>query len=348
MEYPSLSTPPAGSIRFNTDSSKMEIYNGDKWWEIDSTSPNEQTGGTRAVCAYGYIAASPNYTDTIDYFNVSTTGNATDFGNMPQAAAQISGAFASSTRGVYAGWDNPSSPNATNAIDYITISSTGNSTDFGDLTAAMKCMAAASNSTRGIWAGGMSPGEVNTIQYVTIASTGNANDFGDTTVARQQSGASWSSTRAVFGGGHTPSYQNIIDYVTIASTGNAADFGDMIILVTSTCGTSNAVRGLINVGGNTPGVNTKDVSYITMASLGNALDFGDLTSITSTPSAVASPTRVCMAGGYDHPLSPGRTDRIEYAQIMSTGNFSDFGNLSVGRSQAGAVSNGHGGLGGGT
>ena len=40
---------PAGSIRFNTDSSKMEIYNGEKWWEIDSTSPQEQIGGTRGV-----------------------------------------------------------------------------------------------------------------------------------------------------------------------------------------------------------------------------------------------------------------------------------------------------------
>ena len=47
MEHPSIGTPPAGSIRFNTDSSKLELYNGDKWWNIDSTSPYEQTGGTR-------------------------------------------------------------------------------------------------------------------------------------------------------------------------------------------------------------------------------------------------------------------------------------------------------------
>ena len=37
----------AGSIRFNTATSKMEIYNGEKWWQIDSTSPSEETGGTR-------------------------------------------------------------------------------------------------------------------------------------------------------------------------------------------------------------------------------------------------------------------------------------------------------------
>ena len=46
-EYPSLDTAPAGSIRFNTDSSKLEIYNGEQWWEIDATSPELQTGGSR-------------------------------------------------------------------------------------------------------------------------------------------------------------------------------------------------------------------------------------------------------------------------------------------------------------
>ena len=47
IEQASRDTAPAGSIRFNTDSSKMEIYNGEAWWEIDSTSPVQQTGATR-------------------------------------------------------------------------------------------------------------------------------------------------------------------------------------------------------------------------------------------------------------------------------------------------------------
>ena len=38
-EKSALDTAPAGSIRFNTDSGKMEIYNGEQWWNIDSTSP---------------------------------------------------------------------------------------------------------------------------------------------------------------------------------------------------------------------------------------------------------------------------------------------------------------------
>ena len=76
-EYPSLDTAPAGSIRFNTDSNKMEIYNGEQWWDIDSTSPEEQTGGTR-----GLYAGGQSNSDTIDFVNIDSTGNATDFGNL--------------------------------------------------------------------------------------------------------------------------------------------------------------------------------------------------------------------------------------------------------------------------
>ena len=58
----------AGSIRFNTDSSRLEIYNGEAWFEIDATSPEQQTGGTRGLGAGG-----EPYTDTIEYWNISST-----------------------------------------------------------------------------------------------------------------------------------------------------------------------------------------------------------------------------------------------------------------------------------
>jgi len=82
-EHPSLETATSGSIRFNTDSSKLEIYNGEAWWQIDSTSPEEQTGGTRAIIAAGYNGSS--YIQNIDFFNVDTSGNAADFGDLTQA-----------------------------------------------------------------------------------------------------------------------------------------------------------------------------------------------------------------------------------------------------------------------
>ena len=71
-------------------------------------------------------------------------------------------------------------------IDYITIGSTGNASDFGDLTAARSSTAGTSNATRGIVGGGDEGSAVNTIEYITIGSKGNAQDFGDLTVARSR------------------------------------------------------------------------------------------------------------------------------------------------------------------
>jgi len=71
-------------------------------------------------------------------------------------------------------------PANSNAIDYITIATTGNAQDFGDLFLARSYVSGLSNSIRGIFGGGsISPNYSNTIDYVTIQSTGNATDFGD-------------------------------------------------------------------------------------------------------------------------------------------------------------------------
>jgi hypothetical protein len=66
-------------------------------------------------------------------------------------------------------------------IEYVTIASTGNTVDFGDLTSE-KILSLLASSTRGVFAGGVSPPSAtsyDTIDYVTIASTGDAQDFGN-------------------------------------------------------------------------------------------------------------------------------------------------------------------------
>jgi hypothetical protein len=78
-------------------------------------------------------------------------------------------------------------------MDYVTIGSTGNASDFGDLTAASQFVAGASSATRGIRAGGSNSsggGSVNTIDYITIGSTGNAQDFGDLSSSTNNDGLS--------------------------------------------------------------------------------------------------------------------------------------------------------------
>ena len=337
-EYPSLDTAPAGSIRFNTDSSKMEIYNGEQWWEIDSTSPELQTGGTRGLFGGGYTSGAYQIVQVI---NVDTTGNASDFGNL-QAASRGVGAVSSRTRAVFVGGYEPG---YSNRIQFHNFSHSGTfGTDFGDLTIGMFRPAAFSNQTRGIITSGESaspaPTTNNVINFITIASAGNANDFGDQTVATRNGAGMASPTRGVYFGGSGAN--NTIQYVTISTTGNASDFGDLTQPLNSgpTSG-SNAQRGiLINSYDGDPGY-TNAVSFIQIATLGNAQEFGDSTSARLNSATCSSPTRVVVGGGQ----TPTRLNIIDYAQIMTTGNFTDFGDLGAGLSQLGGCSNGHGGLG---
>ena len=59
------------------------------------------------------------------------------------------------------------------------MATTGDATDFGDLTQARRSGAGTANSIHSIFAGGYLPGVNNTIDRVLIQTTGNAADFGD-------------------------------------------------------------------------------------------------------------------------------------------------------------------------
>ena len=71
-------------------------------------------------------------------------------------------------------------------IDTAIIASTGNATDFGNLsTTELNTTTGASSQTRGLWGGGIDGSKTNVIQYITIESGGNAIDFGDLTAATE-------------------------------------------------------------------------------------------------------------------------------------------------------------------
>ena len=134
----------------------------------------------------------------------------------------------------------------TNTIEYVTIASTGNATDFGDLTVTREKVASSSSSTRGLWFGGSTGAYVNVIDYVTINTTGNATDFGDLSQNAALGASSSSSTRAVNALGESAGVGtlNIIEYVTIATTGNSTDFGDLTVARGYSGACSNGHGGL--------------------------------------------------------------------------------------------------------
>ena len=200
---------------------------------------------TRGISAGGNIPGGS--TNVIEYVTIASTGNGVDFGDSTRAH-QSQGGLASSVRGVFAGGYQDTSPGSVhwfNTIDYITIATTGNAIDFGDLPTRRMYAGSCSNSTRGVFAGGLYyPTRANIIEYITIATTGDAVDFGDLTNKRSDLAAASSPTRGVFCGGDTPSFVNTIDYVQIMTLGNALDFGDQTVMRDRVSGCSNAHGGL--------------------------------------------------------------------------------------------------------
>ena len=165
-------------------------------------------------------------------------------------------------------------PSNSNTIDYVTIATAGNATDFGDALSAAQAMGSVMSTTRGCAAGSY-PGS-NVIEYITIDTTGNATDFGDLTVAGYSLSGTSSNTRGLFMGGE-PGRVNVVDYVTIATTGNATDFGDLIHnSIAQAAATGNRIRGVYGGGYISPSGINNNMEYVTIATTGNALDYGDL------------------------------------------------------------------------
>jgi hypothetical protein len=325
-----------GHLRYNTDSNKVELYDGNQWTEVQSSRP-DLNGGARGLFGGGYTA--PGNTNVIQYITISSTGNSLDFGDLTVPRRGVAGC-SSNTRGIFGGGTGGTPDTFKNTLDYITISSTGDSISFGSLSITRRNTGSCSNATRGLWAGGNdAPTYYNTIDYVTISSTGDAVDFGDLTSGRTGLYGLASQTRGVFGGGFgNPANTNIIDYITISTLGNATDFGDLTIVARDRSSCSNPIRGLFASYYTVPSGTGNTIDYITIATLGNAVKFGELSSNRYNPGSCASSTRGVFASG------AGLTNTIDYVTIMSQGNAVDFGDTLAVNEQLAGVSNAHGGL----
>ena len=78
-----LQPTPVGALRFNTDTAKLEYFDGNQYVNITTDSAEANTGGTRGL--FGGGATPSDETDRIDFVNISTTGNTTDFGDLTVA-----------------------------------------------------------------------------------------------------------------------------------------------------------------------------------------------------------------------------------------------------------------------
>ena len=314
--------------------------------------------GTRGVL-FGGDAGNAGFSDVIDYKTISSTGAMSDFGDLSVTGAigYVCGT-SNGTRGVVTGgliWTG--GPSFYNNIQYITVGSTGDTTDAGDLTQSKYDGVAASNGTNGYFFAGnnSSQSELQEIDYWAIATSNNASDFGDLTTSAvdHQGGAINDATYALRYKGITSGStwgNKYIDYITMASTSDTSDFGDMTVAgAQGLGGCEDTTRGVNWSGRNGASTDTDTIDYVTVASTGDATDFGNVSSgyagaygngagnQSSGNNAVSNLTKGEVYGGYSQ---GGPTHaNIDYITIQTTGDATSAGDdLTAENDQLGSLS----------
>ena len=245
---------------------------------------------TRGIFASGQ---TPSVSDVIMYTTISSSGGCNDFGNLREAMTNSNdGCMSDNTRGIilYGGPTTLSGRVRQGTLDFITIPTTGDSNEFGELSVARRHTASMASPTRGVFATGKNDTTstyLKVIDFVIIQTQGTAVTFGEvSTNGREQSVGAGNATRGLIAGGlENPTPYQSIDFITLATEGNGQDFGDLSANRFGMSSMSNSVRATF-AGGSTPS-NTNTIEYNTIATLGNSADFGDLTVARTVPQGLS-------------------------------------------------------------
>ena len=307
-------SPAGGSINSNN-------Y-GNRGFQIGYSNGNQNTG--------------------IRYWNMSSSSNAQTFGTL-SAGKNIykSCCFGDGTYAFRAGGQNYDGGYVLDdIIERWATATTGNSSDFGDLTSVSMNSHADTNGTRAI----VSKGRVGSassssnqsnytgkLDYFATATNANATDFGTDDIGRDQSTCVGNGIRMVsLGGYRDPDYLKVCDYVTFDTLGNGTDFGNLTQEnhIAAGAGTGAGDRG-IHAGGLAKPGNTgssayvDNIEYLDVSTLGDATDAGNLLSQDGYHGG-------CHNAEYAHIFGrdgPGTNDTIQQTVLATAGNAADFGNL---------------------
>lgn len=266
-----------------------------EWYGHDAVSNG---ASDRGVLAGGQVDAAASQRNNIEYITISSIGNSTDFGDLTLRRTGVASCDSgTSDKGLFFGGSNTPGTTIYNEIDYITISSIGDATDFGDISTTSRWFAGTSNdiNDRGVWFGGVTgvgggATRLNIIEYVTISSPADSTDFGDMLGNRGESSctSNGTSNRGIVASGNgSGGYLDTIEYITINSLSDASAFGNLsgVCGYGSACSNKTNQRGVLHLGASVP-VNV--LEYITITSLGDSIDFGDLSSEAKTYSKATS------------------------------------------------------------
>ena len=247
--------------------------------------------GGVGVVGGGASAGSPasGTSDHIEYINIGTTGDAIDWGGeLITATAYNMGVGGDGHKGLLSVGGNPSLTD----MNFISFTSRGQCTDYGEQSSSTHNGQGSSNGHRGIWYDGGSSTEIN-IYYVDFGTRGTAADFGgDRTVSSYGAACLSDGVRAVWSGTFTNT--DVMDFINIAVSGsNATDFGECLVDEHYKSGDSNGYRGLFSAG--SP---DDRVEYITIGTNSSGKDFGELSTGAGQPASVSDGSRCVVMNGF--------------------------------------------------
>jgi len=306
---------------------------GDYWWDSANEELYRYINGefkklTLAASAVNYgdrgfqVGASGTTAQKqeINYWDMTTSGNASDFGDLSRATESQ---FCSSSRtSIFVG-------SLANVIMTFSTATLGNSTDHCNMNSRTNSNNGTSQTdgSIGIQAHGAATSYSNYIDTFSTTTTSNATSFGTRTTSTDLPGSMANATRMVIGGGRQSAVSvNIMDYITFASAGNATDFGDLTTTrhAFGGAGSGAGSRGVWMGGGNQAGYLYNICEYITIDTTGNATDHGDLPKTQYYQGVCNNATKGHSVGGYTDALS----NEIFEITLETTGNATDFGDLT--------------------
>ena len=231
----------------------------------------------------------------------------------------------------------------TNVVQRITFANASNSSNVGTLTVARAIGGGASSRTHGYISGGdnnsTSPTNsgINVIEKFAFSASTTGSDIGDLSANKTSTSGVGSQTHGYIRGGRIGTDRNnVIERWPFASDTNSSDVGDII-----TAGSNHGFNGQNSkthgycAGGDGTGNNTRIQKHAFSASA-DATGVGTL-AVTTTPGAgTSSTTNGYTSGSGD---SAPATNHIQKFSFSSDGNAADIADLTVGRGNAGGLSN---------
>ena len=229
-------------------------------------------------------------------------------------------------------------------IEYITIQTPGNGTDFGDLYADITNQTGFGGQGMGIFACGQlrngSYVVTNSTQYITIATLGSGADFCDMIATGTGRMSCSDGNRGIVTGGSSD--PDSIEYTEIATKSNGANFGNLLHDRVNCAATNDDTYAA--VWGGTAESALSNIDRMTIQTPSNATDFGDMTHWTNN-SGENNPTYRNNQGGVCSDQGRGlagggyrgtggndyNSDFIDYIVHATPANATSFGNLTVGR-----------------